>query len=126
MEAVCSSHTLKHVTTAQHRNIKEDHYQVNNQYENLTIINEGQNQRQMQNHEESVYNRCGNTYTTAQILPLFSPLPFLAALLPLVSDPCTKSDRNYFSATHHVRITNIWKYCSCPSIQPYTTSINTI
>jgi len=44
MEAACSSHTLKHVTTAQHRNIKEDHYQVNNHHENPTIT-DGQNQR---------------------------------------------------------------------------------
>jgi hypothetical protein len=48
MEAVCSSHTLKHVTIAQHRNIKEDHYKVNNHHENVIIINEGQNQTQMQ------------------------------------------------------------------------------
>jgi hypothetical protein len=45
MEAVCSSHTLKYVTTAQHRNIKEHHYQVNNHHAKLTIINDGQNQR---------------------------------------------------------------------------------
>jgi hypothetical protein len=45
MEAEGSSHMLKHVTTAQHKNIKEDHYQVNNHHKNLTIINEGQNQR---------------------------------------------------------------------------------
>ena len=63
---------LKHVTTAQHRNIQEDHYQVNNHHEKLTIINEGQNQRQMQNHEESVHNGCGNTHMTAQLLPLLS------------------------------------------------------
>jgi hypothetical protein len=43
MEGVCSSHKMKHVTTAQPRNIKEDDYQVNNHHENLTVINEGQN-----------------------------------------------------------------------------------
>jgi hypothetical protein len=38
---------------------------------------------------------------TAQLLPLFSPPPFLTAFLPLVSDPRTKSDRNYSSTTQH-------------------------
>jgi hypothetical protein len=60
MEAVCSSQMVKHVATEQHRNIKENHHQVNNHHENLTIIlvNEGQNQRKMQNLEESVHNTC--------------------------------------------------------------------
>lgn len=37
----------------------------------------------------------------AQLLPLFSPPAVLTALLPLVSDLRTKSDRKYFSAIQH-------------------------
>jgi hypothetical protein len=47
---------------------------------------------------------CGNTHMTAQLLPLFSPPPFLTILLPLVSDPCNKSDHNYFFAIQHSNV----------------------
>jgi len=40
-------------------------------------------ERQMQNHEESVHNRCGNTHMTAPPPSSVHPPPFLAALLPL-------------------------------------------